>query len=157
MVDSVCCLVMIKKTLLPLVLLLVLFCNGTEGSPFAHWAARGVVVNKTFRPTPLSGTLGVDGIYKLELRDEKNKVRRQMVTRDVYLAYEVGDEFDANAAPPTVAQRAVRVAFEQAKENLEAPPAEEQPAEMTVSISETENRLAVASFPQEMVPETEGF
>ncbi len=135
----------------------MLFCNGTEGSPFALWAARGVVVNKTFRPTPLSDTLGVDGIYKLEGRDEKNKVRRQMVTREVYLAYEVADEFDANAAPPTIEQRAVRIAFEQAKENLKAPPAEEQPVEMTYSISETKNRLALASFPQDMVPETEGF
>lgn len=56
-----------------------------------------MVVNKTFRPTPLSFSLGVDGIYQFELRGSDKKMRRQMVTREIYLAYEVGDAFDEQA------------------------------------------------------------
>lgn len=62
---------------------------------------RGVIVNKTFT-TPLSHSLGVDGIYKLEVHDEKNLVHHQMVPRDVFLAYELGDKFAPDSVPATV-------------------------------------------------------
>ncbi len=59
-------------------------------------------MSKTFRPTPLSHSLGLDGIYRLELRGEDKKVRRQMGTREVFLAYEVGDQFDDHATAGAV-------------------------------------------------------
>ncbi len=90
------------KKLLPFVVIALVSCSIAQAGPFGSWAARGVVVNKTFRPTPLSRSLGVDGIYRLELRGEDKKVRRQMVTKEIFLAYAIGDEFDEHAAPGSV-------------------------------------------------------
>ncbi|MBA3770563.1 MAG: hypothetical protein H0X08_08730 [Blastocatellia bacterium] len=144
---------MFKSKLLPFSLFILLCCSGTQASPFSRWSVRGVVVNKTFRSTPLSHSLGVDGIYKLELRDEKNKVHRQMVTRTVFLAYEIGDAFDAESAPPTAMERKKRLAAVEAKEKAQAK-MDDAPAP---AVSEPKSRLIVAAFPQEMLPETEGF
>jgi hypothetical protein len=144
---------MCQKKLLPLVLLTVLGCLGAEGSPFSRWAVRGVVVNKTYRATPLSHSLGVDGIYKLEVRDADHKVRRQMVTRALFLAYEIGDAFDPDGAPPTVAERARRLAAIAAKEKARA----EVEEALAADFREPKGKLIVAAFPQDMLPETEGF
>lgn len=141
------------KKLLPFVVLALLCASVAQAGSFGRWAARGVVVNKTFRPTPLSHSLGVDGIYRLELRGEDKKVRRQMVTKAVFLAYEIGDKFDEQARPAAIKE--ARVA---------ATPSVVEPAPKTPSLAdvmgsaiETRNRLASANLPREMLPETEGF
>lgn len=90
---------MLCKNLFPLAFSILLCGAVAQGAPFGSWSAHGVVVNKTFRSTPLSHSLGVEGIYKLELRDKDNKIRRQMVTRKVFLAYQIGDEFNDLEAP----------------------------------------------------------
>jgi hypothetical protein len=139
---------MLRKTLLPLAFSVVLGCSVTEGSPFGSWSASGVVVNKTFRSTPLTHSLGVDGIYKLELRDRDNKIRRQMVTRAVFLVYEIGDEFNDLAAPRKTRKASVtpqHVVEAEADNSLAAP---------KVAIKD---RLASTRFTQDMLPETEGF
>lgn len=56
-------------------------------------ASAEVIVKKTFRPLPFSGSMGLDGIYKIELRDANNRVHRQMVTAEVFNRYAVGDDF----------------------------------------------------------------
>ena len=141
------------KKLLPFVVIALLHCSVAQAGPFGSWAARGVVVNKTFRPTPLSHSLGVDGIYRLELRGEDKKVRRQMVTKEVFLAYEIGDKFDEQTKPAAVKE--ARVAATAAA--VEPAPKAPSLADVMESTTETRNRLASANFPREMLPETEGF
>lgn len=136
---------MCSKTSLPLVIVALVFGSIAQAGPFGSWAARGVVVNKTFRSNPLARSLGVDGIYRLELRGSDRKVRRQMVTREIYLAYEIGDRFNELESPPS---HQVRLAAEAAQD---AKASEED------SEAETRNRVASLNFPQEMLPETEGF
>lgn len=169
---------MLHKKLLPLALLLVCFCPRAEASLFDHLGVHGVVVNKTFRATPLSHSLGVEGIYKLEVRDEKNKIRRQMVTRELFLAYEIGDQFAPAGAPPTFAERAqrraavARIAKKDkghveriAKKNKVRPAPIAKKDEIRIRVRraravvyrEPKGKLIVAAFPQEMLPETEGF
>src|SRR5581483_8523996 len=65
----------------------------------------GVVVDKHFKPLPLAHSLGVDGIYDLELRDDKNHLHRQMVTRGIFLRYDIGDVFDDRASKPKLAEQ----------------------------------------------------
>ncbi|CAN5552525.1 hypothetical protein BH20VER3_BH20VER3_24090 [soil metagenome] len=129
---------------LPLVLLALISSSLAQAGPFGSWAARGVVVKKEFRPTPLSQSLGVDGIYRLELRGSDQKVRRQMVTRGVFLAYEVGDQFNESDEAGAAKRK--------------SPVAEEA---LAVSEKEPEtvadNRLVTLNFPREMLRETEGF
>ena len=141
------------KKLLPFLVIALLNCSVALAGPFGSWAVRGVVVNKTFRPTPLSHSLGVDGIYRLELRGEDKKVRRQMVTKEVFLAYEIGDKFDEQARPAAVKEARV------AATPTVAEPAPKAPSLADVMGSEiaTRNRLASANLPREMLPETEGF
>jgi hypothetical protein len=139
---------MLRQTLLPLAFSVGLVCTAAQGSPFWGWSASGVVVNKTFRATPLTHSLGVDGIYKLELRDKNNKVRRQMVTRAVFLAYEIGDEFNDRAAP----HKSRKV--EAIAPRLAAAGLDEFQAATKVAIKD---KLANVHFTQDMLPETEGF
>lgn len=143
-----CRIVMLRQTLLPLACSIGLVCAAAQGSPFGSWSARGVIVNKTFRSTPLTHSLGVDGIYKFELRDKDNKVRRQMVTRAVFLAYEIGDQFDDLAAPRK-SRKADVAAQRMAAAELDA-----SQAATKVAIKD---RLANVHFTQDMLPETEGF
>jgi hypothetical protein len=133
---------------LPLAFSILLCSAVAQGSPFGSWSAHGVVVNKTFRSTPLTHSLGVDGIYKLELRGKDNKVRRQMVTRTVFLAYEIGDEFN-DLAGPCKTRNATREA-----QLLAAAESDDYRAATKVA---TKDRLANVRFTQDMLPETEGF
>lgn len=143
-----CSPVMICKNLLPLAFSILLCSSIAQGSPFGSWSARGVVVRKTFRPTPLTHSLGVDGIYKLELRDKDNKIRRQMVTRDVFEAYQVGDEFNDQEAPRHFRKTSVIA------QQLAAVESDDSRAATKVAIKD---RLANVHFTQDMLPETEGF
>ena len=149
---------MFKKKLLPLLCCSVLAGAGAgaaEASPFGHWSVHGIVVNKTFRVTPLSHSLGVDGIYKLEVRDEHDKVRRQMVPRDLFLAYEIGDRFEPRGAPPTFAERARRLAAVAARERMKVEARVKRA--VAAQLGRPKSKLVVTAFPQEMLPETEGF
>ncbi|MEO8043265.1 MAG: hypothetical protein ABI674_00030 [Spartobacteria bacterium] len=154
------------KKLLPFVVIALVSCSLAQAGPFGNWAARGVVVNKSFRSTPLSHSLGLDGIYRLELKGADKKVRRQMVTREIFLAYQIGDEFDEHATP--AASKKAQVAAV-AAEKEKTPKVESladvmdgklQAATKTESlldVLQSKNRLASANFPREMLPETEGF
>lgn len=150
------------KRLLPFLVIALLTSSIAHAGPFGSWAARGMVVNKTFRPTPLSHSLGVDGIYRLELRGADKKVRRQMVTKEIYLAYEIGDAFDEQTK--LVKQRPgkdVRLAATTSGTPTENPAAAvaaktESLADVLAAV-ESRNRLASENFPREMRPETEGF
>jgi hypothetical protein len=82
---------MIRRTLLLLALL-----------TFAASATNAdVIVNKTFRETPFSDSLGVDGIYKIEVRDANGKVHRRLVTAEVYNRYAIGEDFSDRLLPVT--------------------------------------------------------
>jgi hypothetical protein len=145
---------MLRKNLLPLAFSILPGSSVAQGSPFGSWAVQGVVVNKTFRPTPLTHSLGVDGIYKLELRDEKNKVRRQMVTRAVILASKIGDEFNDLAAP----RKARNVTAAEAKDNaLTHAGSDDSPTASVEPKTEIKYRLASVHSTQDMLPEIEGF
>jgi hypothetical protein len=139
------------KNPLPLAFSILLICSVTQGSPFGSWSASGVVVNKTFRSMPLTRSPGVDGIYKLELRDKNNKIRRQMVTRAVFLAYEIGDPFNELVALPQT-----RIAG--AKKNALGEAGSDDSSRASAETkTEIKNQVASVHFTQDMLPETEGF
>jgi hypothetical protein len=56
-------------------------------------AYEGAIVNKVARPLPFEDSLGLDAIYKFELRDRNGEVHSQMVTPWVFTHYQVGDYF----------------------------------------------------------------
>lgn len=120
------------------VLLVVISATLAEAGPFGSWAASGVVLRKEFRPTPLTQSLGLPGIYRLELRGKDRKVRRQMVTRDIFLAYQVGDRF--NELDRTV---------EAEKESI--------PVAVPAQGPDLDERVATLNLPREMMREMEGF
>ncbi|MGI8891340.1 MAG: hypothetical protein ACR2G0_11235 [Chthoniobacterales bacterium] len=130
--------------LLPLILC-VLLCSLAHASPFGSWAARGVVERKDFRPTPLSGSLGLEGIYRLELRGADHKLRRQMVTREVFFAYEIGDHFsELDQARTTKKREPVKLA-------------EEPVAPAAGPETPVEEEVNSVKLPRDMSRETEGF
>lgn len=114
----------------------------------------GVVVKKTFKPLPLSHSLGVDGIYRLELRDQENKVHRQMVSREIFALYDVGDDFDDRVTPAEVRSRkqAARARLKEATALAEA-----IEARIRAARSASDERTAQLFLRQDMLPETEGF
>lgn len=57
-------------------------------------AYEGTVVRKEFRPLPFYDSLGIEAIYHFELRDRAGQIHSQMVTPQVFAAYEVGDYFN---------------------------------------------------------------
>lgn len=117
----------------------------------------GVVVNKTFKPLPVAHSLGMDGIYRLELREADQTVHRQMVSRAVFLAYEIGDEFD-DRVPPEEARRRNLARREKEKAAVRlAELAKEQAEEEAAERSIPDSRLAQLFLRQDMLPETEGF
>lgn len=67
---------------------------------FSGCAYEGVIVEKRFRPAPFYDSMGIDGIYKFQLRDASGQIHSQMVTPDVFASYEVGDYFNDLQAPP---------------------------------------------------------
>jgi hypothetical protein len=73
---------------------------------FAGCAYEGTVVRKEYRPLPFSYSLGIDGIYKFELRDRAGRIHSQLVTPLVFANYEIGDYFnDLQPLPPDAFQR----------------------------------------------------
>lgn len=69
---------------------------------FASCANEGVVVRKDSGPLPFYDSLGVDGSYKLALRDSTGAVHSQLVTPQVFEDYAEGDYFN-DLQPPASA------------------------------------------------------
>jgi hypothetical protein len=65
-------------------------------------AYEGTVVRKDVRPLPFYDSLGIDAIYHFELRDRAGQIHSQMVTPQVFAAYEVGDYFNDLQLPADV-------------------------------------------------------
>lgn len=57
-------------------------------------AYEGVIVRKDSGPLPFYESLGVDGSYKLALRDSSGMVRSQLVTPEVFEGYAEGQYFN---------------------------------------------------------------
>ncbi len=117
----------------------------------------GVVVKKTFKPLPPASSLGVEGIYRLELRDQENNLHRQMVSREIFALYEVGDEFDHGLAPAEILRRKQAPSVQEKEAAKVA-----APVRKTKSVTKPKrmvtNKPAVRLFlRQEMLAETEGF
>ncbi|HEX3817253.1 MAG TPA: hypothetical protein VHW03_03075 [Chthoniobacterales bacterium] len=60
----------------------------------AGCAYEGTIVHKEFRILPFSESLGIDAIYKFELRDRAGQLHWQMVTPEVFTSYSQGDYFN---------------------------------------------------------------
>ncbi len=132
----------------------------------------GVVVGKIFRPLH---SLGTDGIYRLEVRDGENKVRRQMVSHEIFALYDVGDVFDDKLSVEEVRRRheAVRVRKAAAvapPEKLAVAPAPALASTAVPAASPTptaspapDQRIAANEYAPQLflqldrLPETEGF
>jgi len=64
-------------------------------------AYEGTIVQKAAQPLPFAYSLGIDGSYKFALRDRLGYVRWQLVSAEVFHAYQIGDYFnDADLVPP---------------------------------------------------------
>jgi hypothetical protein len=113
---------------------------------------QGVVVEKMFKPLPLAHSLGVDGIYRLQVRDSENKLHRQMVSRQIFNLYEVGDQFDDSIAPAEVSHRKQAA---QARKKVTIELAAETPARTERPAMDA--RTAQVFLKHDMLPETEGF
>ncbi|PYK57316.1 MAG: hypothetical protein DME43_15510 [Verrucomicrobia bacterium] len=57
-------------------------------------AYQGTIVQKAAQPLPFAYSLGIDGSYKFALRDRLGHVRWQLVSAEVFHAYQVGDYFN---------------------------------------------------------------
>jgi hypothetical protein len=143
---------MIRKSLLPLGALL-LCCASAHASWFDRWTPQGVVVAKIFHPSVLANAPGQEGIYKLELRDEQNKIHRQMVTAATFFAYEIGDRFDSSAPLPPRREVREAIAAEAKKASLEMRVVNSA----TATAMEPPKRVANARLTRDMLPETEAF
>jgi hypothetical protein len=63
-------------------------------------AYKGTIVQKAGRPLPFAYSLGIDATYKFALRDHLGHIRWQLVSREVFNSYQVGDYFnDEDLAP----------------------------------------------------------
>lgn len=130
----------------------------------------GVVVDKIFKPLPVVDSLGVEGIYDLELRDGKNQLHRQMVTREIFARYQIGDVFDDHAGAKQIVKQAAS-AVSTAKVQVEKTAAEKPkftaavvtPTPAPKAVAEqpappkTESRVAQAFQKGDMLPDEEGF
>lgn len=134
---------MIARTLLPLLL----------GGLLSSCAVQGVVTNKTFQSLPCSHSTGVDGIYRLELQTAGKSTQRQMVQRNIFAAYEIGDEF--NPSVPLSEMRRRNLARREAAREAELWALREK--EMQARRAAANNSAARIFLRPEMMPETEAF
>ncbi len=79
-----------------LILALSVFCSGC--------AVHGVVVNKTYKPSPASSG-AAEGFYRIDLRGPDKVVHSQLVSRALFAAYQVGDDFDASVSLAAMSRR----------------------------------------------------
>ena len=66
-------------------------------------AVEGVVVEKNSRPLPFFDSVGMDGVYKLKLRDSQGNISSQMVTPEVFAQYPSRRLFQRSAGRPAIA------------------------------------------------------
>ncbi len=69
-------------------------------SLLASCANEGVIVSKDSAPLPFYGSLGIDGSYKLALRDSTGAVHSQLVTPEVFEGYAQGQYFNDQQPGP---------------------------------------------------------
>ncbi|HEY5036094.1 MAG TPA: hypothetical protein VII74_03070 [Chthoniobacterales bacterium] len=115
----------------------------------------GVVVDKTCRPLPVADSLGVNAIYRLDLRQPDKSVCHQMVSREIFAAYEIGDEFDDRLSIAQLHQRhpkQEKIAQEKAR-----PLPVEKAKTVTKQTGADDRVAAVFLRRQDMMPETEAF
>lgn len=74
----------------------------------ASCAYEGVIVRKDSSPLPLYESVGVDGSYKLALRDRTGAVRSQLVTPEVFEGYAEGEYFNDLQSAPSGASAAAK-------------------------------------------------
>ncbi len=141
------------KKLLPFVVPAFMTCSIAQAGPFGSRAARGVVVSKTFRPTPLSHSLGLDGIYRL-LRGED----RRSGSKWSRGKFSWPTRWATNSTNTPLPGQARIAAAAQAKSAVEkARPKSPSLADVLEGKLEPRNRLASENFPGEMLPVTESF
>ena len=116
------------------------------GGLLSGCAVHGVVLHKSFTPLPFQYSLGIEGIYRFELRDG-TRTFSQMVPARVYFSYAVGDEFDD------------RLSLEEGQEhNWKHHRGDAKEANAAVDrTSLSDNRAARLLLRQDMMPEREGF
>lgn len=112
----------------------------------------GVVVEKTFKPLPLADSLGVEGIYRLDLRQPDKSVRHQMVSREIFAAYQIGDEFNDQLSVADL-----RRLHEEEQEKAVAKAAESAAPKVKPKEQVSDTRFATLFRRQDMLPESEGF
>ena len=115
----------------------------------------GVVVDKTCKALPLADSLGVNAIYRLDLRQPDRTVRHQMVSREIFFAYEIGDEFNDRLSLAQLQQRhqaQKKIAEEKARQL-----ASEEAKSKAKSAGADDRVAALFLRRQDMLPETEGF
>lgn len=115
----------------------------------------GVVVDKICKPLPVADSLGVNAIYRLDLRQPDQSVRHQMVSREIFVAYQVGDQFDDRLSLAQLQQRhqeQEKIAQEKSRQLAEAE------AKTNLKNAAADDRVAAAFLRrQDMLPETEAF
>ncbi len=63
-------------------------------------AVEGVVVEKNSRPLPFFDSVGMDGVYKLKLRDSQGNISSQMVTPEVFAQVPESATISTISRPP---------------------------------------------------------
>ncbi|MEO5753177.1 MAG: hypothetical protein ABIR38_00530 [Chthoniobacterales bacterium] len=66
---------------------------------FSSCAHEGTIVRKAVRALPFAGSLGIEAIFRFEVRDREGHIHRQVVTPEVYARYKVGDYFNDRERP----------------------------------------------------------
>lgn len=115
----------------------------------------GVVVDKTCKPLPLADSLGVNAIYRLDLRQPDQSVSHQMVSREIFSAYQIGDEFDDRLSVAQLHQRhqeQEKIAREKARQL-----AESETKANPKHVDPDDRVAALFLRRQDMLPETEAF
>lgn len=147
----------------------------------------GIVVGKSYQPLPLVDSLGIDGIYRLELQGADKVVHRQMVSPEIFSSYQIGDEFDdrlsaadarkhhanqlaAEAKPAAVVKETpiAKAAPSPAPANqlvAKAPEAKPSPTAKPLAAAaspvpkppDANGKLTAVFLKRDMLPDTEGF
>ena len=74
-------------------------------------ANQGTIVRKQFQLLPFSLSLGLEGLYRFEVRDRAGRIHRQLVTPDVFDQYALGDYFNDRKPSPPASRRPAGPAY----------------------------------------------
>jgi hypothetical protein len=75
---------------------------------FTSCAYNGVIVQKISRPHPLYESVGIEGVFAFVVRDSSGGLHRQMVTPEVFEAYNEGQYFNDLQPPQSAAPAQVK-------------------------------------------------